>query len=197
MLFTVLFYAVGNLQFIVDGMVDDWSEELVNDDEWGTQTYEIAFYAVMELNPKAFEGIPRPGSKGSYIVTNTEAMDLTSREVYINETCSAFSTRHPFLDKMLSAQAGISEEEMKEDERVFFRNHPGEFYPLERSIEIATKHIRKGLLEQSPKTVWKTRLILVFLFLAVQLIPFGTITYCANEDLKKGKAKNYDRQDYY
>ena len=187
LLFAVLFYAIGNLQFIADEMIDEWSETLVEDDEWNTETYELAFYTVMEMNPSAFVGVPKPRSSGSYIPTITSAMQQRCTEVYVEEACSAFSTRHPFLDKMLSARPGVSEDEILDDMQDYFRRHQGERYPLNRAVTIATDHIREGLLLQSPKTVWKTRLLLVFLFFAVQLIPFGAITYCANEDLKRGK----------
>jgi len=57
-------------------------------------------------------------------------------------------------------------------------------YQLHRVVTIAVEHISKSLLEQSPKTVWEARRIWVVLFLIVQLIPFETIGYCADKDLK-------------
>jgi hypothetical protein len=88
---------------------------------------------------------------------------------------------------MLSARPGVSEDEIEYDIREYFRNNPGTMYPLERAVEIAAEHISESLLEQSPKTVWKTQLILIILFMVVQLIPFGTIGYFAYKDLKIGK----------
>ena len=198
-IFTVLFYAVVNLGIIVDHKIDDWSNALVEDGEWNTQTYETAYYAVMESYPNEFAGVPRPGSANSYIPVNNDDMSRICVKTYVEEACADFSTLHPFLDKMLKARPGISEDEILDDIQSFFSSNPGERYPLARAVEIATEHIRDGLLEQSPKTVWKTRLILVLLFLGVQLIPFGTITYCANEDLKRGryKGKNNVEDHYY
>ena len=197
MLFAVLFYAIGNLQYIVNNIINEWSEALVDDNEWNAQTYETAFYTVMELNPNEFVRVPKPGSKDSYIPVNTTAMQQTCAEVYVYEACAAFSTQHPFLDKMLSARPGISKEEILEDIQDFFNKHQGEFYPARRAVEIATEHIREGLLEQSPKTVWKTRLILVFLFLTVQLIPFGVIGYFAYRDLKIEKYNYFNQKITY
>ena len=186
-LFTVTFYAVGFLRPIVNEMIDKWSEELLENNDFHTQTYEIAYYAVKELSPKDFEGIPEPGKKGTYILFRNDRMRQVCVETYVSEACKDFSTLHPFLDKMLSALPGLSEKDINDDITDYFKQHPGEMYPLNRAIEISARYIREGLLEQSPKTVRKTRWLLVMLFIAVQLIPFGTIGYYAYKDLKIGK----------
>lgn len=194
--FTIRFYAVGNLELIVDEMIDQWSEELTEDDEWAAQTYETAFYTVKDLYPKDFKDVPEPDSEDTYIPFNSLGMQQACIEVYVHEACADFSTMHPFLDKMLSAQPGVSEDEILSDIQDYFRENTG-LYPLERAIVIATEHIREGLLEQSPKTVWKTRLILILLFLGVQSIPFGIIGYCAYKDLSVSHGKiNYDNFNF-
>ena len=192
--FTIMFQAVGNLELIVDDLIDNWNEELLEDYEWSGQTFETAYYAVKEINPAAFAGVPEPGRSGSYIPFATDRMMQVCVTTYVEEACNNFSTQHPFLDLMLSAQAGVSEEEITGDIREYFRTNSG-MYPLNRAVAIAARYISEILLEQSPKTVWKTRLILVMLFLAVQLIPFGTIGYCAYKDLRKGK-QTYSCQQF-
>ena len=181
--FTITFYAVGNLELIVDEMINEWSENLLENNEWNSKTYETAFYSIKEKYPADFSGIPEPGQRNSYIPFNNDSMMQMCVETYVEEACNDFSTLHPFLDLMLSAQPGISEEKIIEDIREFFRTNSG-IYPLTRAVAIAAAHIRETLLEQSPKTVWKTRIILVLLFLAVQMFPFGIIGYYAYRDLK-------------
>jgi len=183
--FTVQYRAVGNLVHIVDDIIDNWYEHLLEDRDFYDETFEIAFYAVKDEFPNSFRGVAEPGNGGATIPIENDDMMLICIETYVEETCSNFSTRHPFLNLMLKARPGLSAEELESDMRSFFSIH-NEPYPADRAIEIASEHIRESLLKQSPKTVWKTRLILVFLFLAVQMIPFGTIAYCANEDLKRG-----------
>ena len=196
-MFTVTFRAVANLEYIANEIIEGWSENLVNDNVWNSQTYGIAFYAVKVRFPDQFGGIPEPGRQDSYIPFNNDAMMQLCVKTYVNEARNNFSTHRPFLDRMLRARPGISEEEIQEDIHTFFRNNPGQRYPLSRAVSIAAAHIREGLLIQSPKTVWKTRLILVFLFLGVQLIPFGTITYCASKDLDKGEYLGKEQEDLY
>jgi len=190
--FVITFQAVGKLEMIVDEIIDDWSEELLDDEEWGAQTYEIAFYAVKEDFPENFTGIPEPGDINSYIPVNNQFMMQICVEVYVNEACAHFSTQHPFLNLMLRANPGISEDEIIDDMTEYFRTHSN-FYPPKRAIIIAAKHIKEVLLEQSPDTVWKTRLILVALFLLVQMIPFGVIGYYAYKDLKIMQYNKYQR----
>jgi len=184
-MFTVTFRAVANLEYIANEIIEQWSENLVKDNVWNSRTYGIAFYAVKKRFPDQFGGVPEPGRQDSYIPFNNDAMMQTCVETYVNEARSNFSTHRPFLDRMLRARPGISEKEIQSDIRIFFDNNPGQIYPLNRAVNIAAKHIRENLLIQSPKTVWKTRWILVFLFLAVQMIPFGTIGYCASKNLDK------------
>ena len=185
-LFTVTYRAVENLEYITNEIIEGWSENLVNDNVWNSQTYGIAFYAVKERFPDQFGGVPDPGMQDSYIPFNNDAMMQLCVKTYVNEARNNFSTHRPFLDRMLRARPGISEEEIQEDIHIFFRNNAGQRYPLSRAVNIAATHIRENLLIQSPKTVWKTRLILVFLFLGVQMIPFGTIGYCAYKELNTG-----------
>ena len=185
-IFTIQYRAVGSLEFIVDRIINDWYERLTENRDFHSETYELAFYTLKEEYPSAFRSVPEPDKRGSYIPFNSDEMMQACVEIYVEEACSHFSTQHPFLNMMLKARPGVSEDEIKEDIYAYFRQHT-DVYPLGRAINIAAEHIRKSLLEQSPKTVWKTRLILVFLFLTVQLIPFGTIGYFAYKDLKIGK----------
>ena len=190
--FTVQFRAVGNLEYIVDDMIDNWYEDLTEDANFHNETYATAFYTLKDMYPDYFTGIPEPGNRGSVIPYRNENMIHKCVEIYVKAAVSNFSTQHPFLNMMLSARPGISESEITSDIHGFFKENPCKTYNLVHAVEIAAKHIQESLFKQSPKTVWKTRLILVLLFLGVQLIPFGTITYCANEDLKRGRynAKN-------
>jgi len=182
-IFTMSFHAVGNLEFIVNEIIDQWSEELVDNDEWASQTYATAFYAVKEDYPSEFAGVPDPGRKKSHIPFNNDDMTQICVKTYVNEACADFSTLHPFLDRMLRAQPGVSKEAIANDIREYFRTTNAGTYPLHRAIVIATTHIHENLLEQSPKTVRKTRWILTGLFLTAQMIPFGVIGHCAYKDL--------------
>jgi len=192
-LFTVTYHAVGNLEYIANRIIDQWSTNLVDDGKWREQTFATAFYAVKEQNPGWYIGKPVPGSPGgaTIYVNNDESQQLVA-EIYVNEACGNFSTLNPFLGMMLRARPGISEEVIRRDIRTYFNNNPGESYDPVWAISLAAEHIRKELLIQSPKTVGKTRLVLILLFLLVQMIPFGTIGYFAYKDLfVKRKHENY------
>jgi len=184
-LFTITYHAVGNLEHIVNGIIDQWGANLAADKKWNNQTYENAFYAVKKQFPDSFIGVPEPGSPDTFIPARNDESHQIVAKTYVNEACGNFSARNPFLGMMLRARPGISEEVIQYDISTFLGNkdNKGKKYPLERTVDIAAKHIREGLLIQSPKTVGKTRLILILLFLAVQMIPFGTIGYCAYKDL--------------
>lgn len=195
--FIVQYRAVGNLAYIVDNIIDDWHEHLIDDYDFHRTTYATAFFTLKERFPSAFIGVPKPHEENSFIPFNTDEMMQICVEIYVNEACSNFLTAHPFLNLILKARPGVSEDDIKEDIRTFFLSNPGQRYPLVRAVSIAAKHIRENLLEQSPETVWKTRLILVLLFLVVQLVPFGIIGYFAYKDLKIGRHDYTNQIDNY
>jgi hypothetical protein len=181
-LFTVWFYAFGNLSGIVRRIVDEWETQLVEDPEWNTATFERAYLAVEKGTPEAFRGLARPGDKDCFIPVNTEEMTQTCVTTYVDAACESFDTNHPYLNMLVQAKPGISEEAFTQDMQTYFREHSGS-YPLGRGVTLAAAHIRETLVEQAPGTVAKTRWILFLLFLTVQLIPFGWIGYCAYGDL--------------
>jgi len=183
-IFTVQYRAVGYLERIVNGVIDHWSTSIVDDQNFHDETYEKAYYTVKEEFPGDFSGVPEPNDKDTYIPAKSNEMVQLCAQVFVEETCSAFFTRHPFLNFMLRARPGISEEKIRTDIKEFFQKNPGSTYPLSSAVEIAVEHIREGLLKQSPKTVWKTRLILVILFVMAQAIPFGVIGYVAYKDIR-------------
>ncbi|MCL2073981.1 MAG: hypothetical protein FWH18_08675 [Marinilabiliaceae bacterium] len=185
--FTLQFRAVGNLEDIVDDIIEVWYENLTEKSDFNYDTYTKAFYELKDVYRREFKGVPEPHQKGSVIPFANDDMMKDCVEIYVKEACDNFSTRHPFLDLMLKARPGISQEEIEHDIKGFFRKNPNSTYPLSRAVDIAANHIQDSLKEQSPKTVWKTRLILVLLFLLVQLIPFGTIGFVAYKDLRIGK----------
>ena len=191
-IFTIQFRAVGNLDMIVDGIIDDWYENLLEDNNFNSKTYETAFYLLKGKYRNQFDGVPEPDESGSYIPFGNDDLIQLCTESYVESACYNFSTQHPFLNAMLSAQPGLSENDIILDIEEFFRKNSRQIYPLNRAITIAANYIRESLLEQSPKTVWKTRFILVLLFLVVQLVPFGVIGYCAYKGLRIKKNAIYN-----
>jgi len=185
--FTLSFRAVRELEYIVDEIVDNWYEELEEDYFFHQETYTEAYYALKNMNPNAFIGVPEPDdAENTYLSFANSDMIEKCVEIYVRGACNNFSTQHPFLNLMLRARPGISKEEIKEDIQHFAYMNPGKRYPLENAIDIAAYYISEILYEQSPRTVWKSRIILFALFLFVQLIPFGVIGYSAYKDLKIG-----------
>jgi hypothetical protein len=182
-LFTLWFYAFGNLEEIVYRIVDEWEEQLIADEEWGNGTFEQAFLAVEKVNPDVFRGLARPGEKDCFIPIYTDEMRQTCVTAYVDAACESFHTNHRYLNMLIHAEAGLSEEALTQDIVTYFKETDKGWYPLERAVALAASYIREELVAQAPGTVVKTRWLLVFLFLLVQSVPFGWIGYCAYKDL--------------
>ncbi len=183
-LFVIYYYGVGNLKNLSVDLVDQWEKDISSDNEWEAETFREAYYAVKEIAPEEFYSVPSPNSRDAWIPLNTLEMQEMFVSVYVDATCETFRLNRPFLNSLLKAKAGISEEVISKDVADYFRDR-GDVYPASRAIKLATSYIKDGLIEQAPKTVKKARVILIFLFLLFQLIPFGWIGYEAYNDLHK------------
>lgn len=183
LVFTIYFYGAGNLGRLSVELIDYWEEDILSDDEWGSETFEKAYYAVKEIAPEAFRGIPAPDKRDAFIPLNTNKMQQMFVATYVKETCKTFGTEYPFLNSLLKANAGISEDVISKDITDYFKR-TNDIYPAERAIKLATSYIKEGLIRQAPKTMRKARFILCMLFLLVQAIPFSVIGYVAYKDLK-------------
>ncbi|MDR1130290.1 MAG: hypothetical protein LBK96_04850 [Prevotellaceae bacterium] len=183
-LFTLSFRAFGNLEEIVCRTVDEWEEQLVTDDEWGNETFEQAYLAVEKVNPDAFRGLARPGEENCFIPIYTDEMTKTCVTAYVDAACGSFRTNHRYLNMLVHAEVGLSEEAITQDIVTYFKETGKDRYPLERAVALAARYIREELVAQAPGTVAKTRWLLAFLFLLVQSVPFGWIGYCAYKDLR-------------
>jgi hypothetical protein len=181
-LFVITFSGLIYLKEVSIVILNVWSTQILNDNEWAANTFQTAFYKVKENGLENFENIPLPGKTGSHIPVNNKKSKEQCAIIYTSEACNNFDKKYPFLSKIIWTSSKVPEEVIKKDMYEYFKTNPA--YPPQRAIELASNYIKEGLIQQTPRVVTFARLILIVLFIFVQLIPFGLIGYSAYRDIK-------------
>jgi len=185
-LFTFFFVlAFSGLSYLKEVSVDclnDWSTQILNDNEWAASTFQKAFYKIKENGLEDFSNVPAPGNVGSHIPVNNNRSKEECANLYTNEACSNFNFKNPFLSKIIWTNSQVPQEIINEDMNEYFTTNST--YPPQRAISLATNQIKSSLILQTPRVVTLARSTLIVLFFLLQLIPFGLIGYAAYKDIK-------------
>lgn len=182
---TLSFIGLKNTKPVAEQMVDDWSE-LVNEDyELQEYSFVRAFEAVEASGLEDMRGYRHPSQGGQLIPLSHRESQITTSSIYAGDACRDFGYKYPFLGWFLKADQGVPTEQIADDLEAWFNRYPGHSYPLDRGFKLGVAQIQSQLQAQTGRIVRITRLWLVALFLLVQLIPFGAISYLAYKDISK------------
>jgi len=185
-LFTFFFVlAFSGLSYLKEVSVDclnDWSTQILNDNEWAASTFQKAFYKIKENGLEDFSNVPAPGDLGSHIPVNNDRSKEECANIYTNEACRNFNITNSFLSKIIWANPEVPQEIINKDMNDYFTTNST--YPPQRAISLASNQIKAGLILQTPRVVTIARATLIVLFFLLQLIPFGLIGYSAYKDIK-------------
>ena len=185
-LFTFFFVlAFSGLSYLKEVSVDclnDWSTQILNDNEWAASTFQKAFYKIKENGLEDFSNVPAPGNLGSHIPVNNDRSKEECANIFTNEACRNFNITNSFLSKIIWTSPEVPQEIINKDMNEYFTTNST--YPPERAISLATNQIKSGLILQTPRVVAIARFTLIVLFFLLQLIPFGLIGYSAYKDIK-------------
>lgn len=182
-LFIICFVGFTFLEEVAMSNILIWKENLHTDKEYTDNAFAKAFQNVKELGTENFSNVPEPGQSGSHIpVTRTESQ-LEAGKTYYQEAVNNFKKTHGFLNAILSVKSENTPEAIQKDMQQYFSNGNSSYSP-ENGIVIVANNLKESLFEQAPKVVKVSRIILILLFILVQMIPFGIISYSAYKDLK-------------
>lgn len=180
--FVLAFSGLSYLKEVSIDRLNDWSTQILNDNEWAASTFQKAFYKIEENGLEDFSNVPAPGNVGSHIPVNNNKSKEECANIYTNEACRNFKIKNLFLSKIIWTSSKVPQEIINEDMNEYFKTNS--IYPPQRAINLATNYIKAELIVQTPRVVTLARSILVVLFFFLQLIPFGLIGYAAYKDIK-------------
>lgn len=182
-LFIICFVGFTFLEEVAMSKILIWKENLHMDSDYTDNAFAKAFKNVKELGVEDFRNVPEPGEPGSHIpVTKTESQ-LEAGKTYYIEAINNFKNSHRFLNAILSVKSENTPEAIQKDMQRYFSSGISSYSPLS-GIEIVANNLKDALFEQAPRVVKVSRIILILLFIVIQLIPFGFISYSAYKDLK-------------
>ncbi len=182
--FTLVFISIKYTEQAAIITISMWRTELISDQGWSQATFRTAYREVKALGLEDFTDYPAPDQGGHLIPLNHLESRTKSAEVYAHSAIKNFQLNHPFLSRILNVRSSIPSTVVDQDVNDFFRVKLGSVYPVERAVDIATTEIKGSLQAQAARVVLYARILLVFLFLLIQIIPFGIIGYAAYKDLR-------------
>jgi hypothetical protein len=176
-IFVLAFVAFSFFKDISLLKIDFWEDSLSSNKQWSNETFNRAYQKVKAIGSEDFSNnpveIPTTRAETNEIVAN----------IFSNEACENFNTNHPFISKIIWAEPKISEEIVKNDISSFF-SKGGNSYNTVNAVKLVGKNIKEQLIQQAPRIVTTSRIILILLFIIIQLIPFGIIGFSAYKNLK-------------
>lgn len=104
-------------------------------------------------------------------------------QVYATEAARSFEYHRPFLSRILWARREIPSEWAAQSVRRL-RSVDSATTVSASAFDLAADWIQADLEKQVPRVVTFTRVLLIFLFVLIELIPFGLAGYGAYKDLR-------------
>jgi hypothetical protein len=194
LLFTILFFAMQYTADAARALVNQWEVAIRSDSDWARDTFIAAYEAAYNLRDASgkqledFTNYPHPSRGGHLIPLNEKLTQSTVAEVYVDAAIKHFRKGHPFLSKVLWARGGVAPDMIKSDMERYFHQNPGGTYNIGEAIALAGREIRSGLVEQAPRVVLISRILLVVAFLLIQAVTFGLLIRAALANIKEGTA---------
>lgn len=199
--FTTLgFVGLKNMRPVAEQMVEEWSEDVMDDGDLASRCFRESYYAIKESGLENMRGYLPPEKGGDLIPISQKKTQILVGQIYAGNACRDFSARYPFIGHFLKAREGVPSELIAADVESFFRGGRGRTYPLEQGFVLAVEKISTDLQSQCGRIVRVCRGWLVLIFLLVQLIPFGLIGYLAYKELslmkRAGRPSEYEGRDF-
>ncbi len=162
--------------------ISSWEEGLKSDASFTNSSFVKAYYNVLKLGIEDFTKYPKPENEGNTIPAAQPESQLEIGKTYYEAAIENFKDKHSFLAIVLSVKSENTPDSIRKDIEQDFAK--GTTYYLMNGTKIAANNLKNALLKQAPKVVKASRTILVMLFILIQLIPLGAISYSAYKDLK-------------
>jgi len=163
-------------------IIQQWRSAVRADRGWQGRTYSKAYWEVKALGKEDFSSAPPPGSPGTKIPTTTRESQLATAQVYANDACHYFESRHPLLSKVVWANPGVPLSVLLNDISLWFKTNRS--YPVERAVEIAATQIGAGLDAQAPRVVAAAKAGVLLLIALLEIIQLALIGRSAYESIK-------------
>jgi hypothetical protein len=182
-LFIICFVGFAFLEDVAMSKILIWKENLHKDIEYTNNAFIKAYHNVKETGTENFNDVPEPGKIGGHIPVTKKESQLVVGKTYYDEAVKNFKKSHGFLNAILTVKSENTPEALQKDMEQYFSGG-NSTYSTDNGIEIVANNLKESLLEQAPKVVKVSRITLVLLFILIQMIPFGIISYSAYKDLK-------------
>ncbi|MBO5595859.1 MAG: hypothetical protein J5917_03685 [Bacteroidales bacterium] len=192
---TLGFIGLKNMRPVAEEMVEEWSEDVMDNEELSERCFREAYYAIKESGLEDMRGYRTPENGGDLIPISRKETQILVGQLYAGNACQDFAANYPFIGYFIKAHDGVPSEVIAADINAFFQSRKGRTYPLEQGFVLAIEKISSDLQSQCGRIVRVCRGWLILLFLLVQLVPFGLIGYLAYEELQRNRRTGKPLED--
>lgn len=186
-LFAITFSSSYKMEDAVKSRIAAWTDEVKLDAEWSNEIFCDAWDEVARLGHEADVGVePSPRTDPS-ITTISMGNPETKKavvKIYVKASLEKFKFDHPYLDSIISPSSDLPEGRLNASTLAWFRDHPGEAYPLEEGVNVAVTMLEEQAKDQTLEVSAYTRRLSIALFLITQLLVFVVIAVCAQRSNK-------------
>ena len=186
----ILLFSLHFTEPVVKVVVKGWEVALINNSDWNSKTFRDAYENVAELKNKDgrqlenFSEYPHPDQGGHLIPLTSKKARLTTINVYIKSAEDNFNKTIPLLNWILSTKSGTAKSDISKDIDKFFSINKGKTL-VGDVYKIASDRISNELLEQSGRIKIIGSIIFGSIWLLIQLVIVGFISWAALRNIKE------------
>lgn len=179
----VAWVGLGQAAVVAGRMIDVWTLRIQNDQKWGSDTFDRAYYTIRDLKVEDFSNHPAPENGGTIVPLNHPSSKLEWASAYANGALDHFQNTQSFLALFLWANAKLPRSLVEEDENAWFAAG-NKIYPSWKAVQLVSTETQRQLKKNVEHLVAYGRGGLAILFGFFQTLAFGLIAYASYSDLK-------------
>jgi len=182
-IFTVTFASSKNLEDAIKLRLQAWKGLALLNEEWQRESFCDAWDAVARLGTEPNVRLsPSPRTDPSLnLITMGDAVSRAAvSRTYATNSLRRFEIDHPYMASILSPASDIPKERIDISMLSWFKDHPGQPYPIEEGVNVAIGMLQDGAKAQVDAVASYTRRMSAALFIISQILLFVIIAFCAH-----------------
>lgn len=182
-IFTLTFTSSKNLEEAIRLRLLTWKEKALADQDWQRDCFNQAWDAVAKLGHEPSVRLsPSPRTDPSIHIiamSHAESKSAVAR-TYASVALRRFEADHSYIASILNSSTEVPKERIDVSMLSWFKDHPGEAYPLEQGMNLAIGMLLDEAKPQIAPVVSYTQRLSFAFFLLCQIIPFFILSFFAH-----------------
>lgn len=181
--FAVTFSSSYKMGDAVKIRISAWTDDIKLDAEWSNEVFCDAWDEVARLGHEAdvrMEPSPRTDPSIRLISMGHPESKKAVVRTYVKASFEKFAEDHPYLNSIISPTSEIPEKRLTASTLGWFRDKPGEAYPLSEGVNVVVTMLEEQAKDQVLEVAAYTRRLSIALLLITQFPVFALIAFFAH-----------------